>query len=318
MNIGDKVRSLHGKEEGIIRRIIDNRTVEVEIEDGFLIPFLKNELVIISGEENERFGKQEQKDIIKPDNSVKKEMSHDFGAFFAIGNEEGEISFWLLNQTPHTILFTVHEQESQETRGIAYGTLKEYAYSKIERHNQDNSRKWPFLIVDVLIFQRKEMKFLPPVSKRININKELSGRKSTFIQWIGKKVVLLDLIADNVKIDPEIIKASMLTPKNITIPPRTGKNQQHEIIDLHIDSLVSDTSILDQTEILNIQIAHFEKKLDQAVISGQNVITFIHGVGNGVLRHQIHKKLSKYPHIRFFEDAQKEKFGYGATKVYLK
>ena len=51
MNIGDKVRMLHGTEEGIIRKIVDKRMVEVEIEDGFLIPVLKNEIVVIAPEE---------------------------------------------------------------------------------------------------------------------------------------------------------------------------------------------------------------------------------------------------------------------------
>ncbi len=53
MHIGDKVRLLHDKEEGIIRRILDNRLVEVEIDDGFIIPVLKKELVTIASHEKE-------------------------------------------------------------------------------------------------------------------------------------------------------------------------------------------------------------------------------------------------------------------------
>ena len=53
MNIGDRVRLLHEKEEGVIRNIIDNRLVEVEIEDGFIIPVLKKELVLIASHEKE-------------------------------------------------------------------------------------------------------------------------------------------------------------------------------------------------------------------------------------------------------------------------
>jgi dsDNA-specific endonuclease/ATPase MutS2 len=47
-------------------------------------------------------------------------------------------------------------------------------------------------------------------------------------------------------------------------------------------------------------------------------ITFIHGVGNGIMRMEIHKRLSKNPQVQFFKDAMKEKFGYGATLVKLK
>jgi dsDNA-specific endonuclease/ATPase MutS2 len=47
-------------------------------------------------------------------------------------------------------------------------------------------------------------------------------------------------------------------------------------------------------------------------------IIFIHGVGNGTLRNELHKRLSGHKNVKYYEDAQKEKFGYGATKVKIK
>jgi dsDNA-specific endonuclease/ATPase MutS2 len=44
-------------------------------------------------------------------------------------------------------------------------------------------------------------------------------------------------------------------------------------------------------------------------------ITFIHGIGNGVLRKEIHKYLSHLGNIKYFQDTQKSRFGYGATLV---
>ena len=58
MNTGNRVRLLKGTEEGIISRIIDDKLIEVEIEDGFNIPVLKNEVVVISKEEESVFGKK--------------------------------------------------------------------------------------------------------------------------------------------------------------------------------------------------------------------------------------------------------------------
>ena len=66
------------------------------------------------------------------------------------------------------------------------------------------------------------------------------------------------------------------------------------------------------------QLQTFEKALDAAIASGMNEITFIHGVGNGTLRHHIHKTISKHPQVRTFLDARKEKFGFGATEVVFK
>jgi hypothetical protein len=54
MRIGDKVRLLRGTEEGIIVSIKGN-IVEVEIEDGFTIPAVKSEIVLIDSKEAESF-----------------------------------------------------------------------------------------------------------------------------------------------------------------------------------------------------------------------------------------------------------------------
>ena len=56
LNIGDRVRLVHASEEGIITKIIDNKIVEVEIEDGFRIPVRMSEVAIVSQEEEARFG----------------------------------------------------------------------------------------------------------------------------------------------------------------------------------------------------------------------------------------------------------------------
>lgn len=69
---------------------------------------------------------------------------------------------------------------------------------------------------------------------------------------------------------------------------------------------------------LNIQTDHFKKALDAAIVHQMPDITFIHGSGNGILKHELHKLLSKHPKVQTFMDARKEKFGYGATKVILK
>ena len=47
-------------------------------------------------------------------------------------------------------------------------------------------------------------------------------------------------------------------------------------------------------------------------------IIFIHGIGNGVLRDEIHRQMKEYPEIAFFEDTHRGTFGYGSTKITLK
>ena len=91
------------------------------------------------------------------------------------------------------------------------------------------------------------------------------------------------------------------------------------MIDLHVEALLpKGQGNRSNAELLELQLTTFEKSLEDAIATGMNEITFIHGVGSGTLRTEIHRRLGRHPHIRFFEDAQKQKFGYGATKVSIK
>ena len=60
MRLGDKVRMLRGIEEGHIVRLINDKLVEIETTDGFTMPALKSDLVIVSSEENDYFDKPQK------------------------------------------------------------------------------------------------------------------------------------------------------------------------------------------------------------------------------------------------------------------
>ena len=92
----------------------------------------------------------------------------------------------------------------------------------------------------------------------------------------------------------------------------------HEF-DLHLEALRPNSQEeLSNTAILRIQLDAFEDALSRALATNMHEIVFIHGMGNGVLRKEIHRQLSRNKDIKFFEDARKEKFGFGATLVRLK
>ena len=76
--------------------------------------------------------------------------------------------------------------------------------------------------------------------------------------------------------------------------------------------------ILSNGEIVNIQMDRFETSLETAIRAKTQRIVFIHGVGNGKLKHELRKTLErKYPDLKY-QDASFKEYGYGATMVYLK
>jgi hypothetical protein len=318
MNIGDKVRMLHGTEEGIIRRVIDNRMVEVEIEDGFLIPVLKNEIVRIAPEEKKDMKPQVQYFSSDQVESGEKSSIANEGLFLALQTQNNILTAWIVNNTPGTILFSVHQQFANDIKGLSHGIINKLSYAKIDDWSLDSLLNLPFLIVDIIFFESGEKQHTLPYSKKIDMKPKVLQRKQQDIPLISSQGILFLLTEDVLKPDPKAIKQAFFNDKTDLRPKKNRGEPVSKEVDLHIEALPEDFSGLEEDEILKIQISHFEDALEKAVMSGTDQITFIHGVGRGTLRNKIHKFLSQYPHIKYYEDVNKEKFGYGATKVRLK
>ncbi|WP_198943171.1 Smr/MutS family protein [Polaribacter tangerinus] len=96
------------------------------------------------------------------------------------------------------------------------------------------------------------------------------------------------------------------------------KKQQKETImevDLHINQLVKSVKGMDNYDMLNLQLDTAKSKVEYAIKKKISKIVFIHGVGEGVLKGELHALLNKYP-IKYY-DASYKKYGLGATEVYV-
>jgi dsDNA-specific endonuclease/ATPase MutS2 len=78
--------------------------------------------------------------------------------------------------------------------------------------------------------------------------------------------------------------------------------------------LMEDPCSLENQEILDFQKSYFERCLESAIANHFLKVTFIHGVGNGVLRENILSVLEKYEGIEVL-DAPMQKYGVGAVEV---
>ena len=98
---------------------------------------------------------------------------------------------------------------------------------------------------------------------------------------------------------------------------------QHEVtpgeaeVDLHIDMLSERPADLTPHEAFEIQMHYFRICMNHAFSNKMKKVTFIHGVGKGILKDEIIKELKQYDNIHFF-DAPMSKYGVGATEVYFR
>ena len=96
------------------------------------------------------------------------------------------------------------------------------------------------------------------------------------------------------------------------------KKDRNEVVfevDLHMNELVDSTRNLDNYDMLNLQLNTAKRKLEYAIAQRFCKVIFIHGVGEGVLKRELHYLLNKYP-VDFY-DASYQKYGLGATEVYI-
>ena len=89
---------------------------------------------------------------------------------------------------------------------------------------------------------------------------------------------------------------------------------QHQI-DLHIEKLRPGAPKMSNPEILRIQLAAFEKYLEEAISLGVERVFIIHGIGKGKLRDEIATRLFQMPEVKSFKNEYHPRYGWGATEV---
>lgn len=102
---------------------------------------------------------------------------------------------------------------------------------------------------------------------------------------------------------------------NILLQHQTAPGEAE--VDLHIDMLSERPGDLSPHEAFEIQMHYFRLCMNHAFANKMKKVTFIHGVGRGILKDEIVKELKQYDNIHFF-DAPMSKFGVGATEVYFR
>lgn len=101
--------------------------------------------------------------------------------------------------------------------------------------------------------------------------------------------------------------------------PKTKSKERHEPtmeVDLHINQLVASSKGMSNHDMLSLQLDTARHKLDFAINKRIQKIVFIHGVGEGVLKMELDYLLGRYNNVKFY-DANYQKYGLGATEVYI-
>ena len=108
------------------------------------------------------------------------------------------------------------------------------------------------------------------------------------------------------------------TPKRKQQTKKRAKDRYEPTmeVDLHINQLVNNSKGMSNHDMLTLQLDTAKRKLEFAISKRIQKIVFIHGVGEGVLKIELEYLFGRYDNVKFY-DANYQKYGLGATEVYI-
>ncbi len=88
-------------------------------------------------------------------------------------------------------------------------------------------------------------------------------------------------------------------------------------IDLHIEIIANDHARMTNTEIIQTQLRAYEAFMSKSIRLHVPKVYIIHGIGKGRLKELIHARLRRNNEVVSFKNEYFQKYGWGATEVWL-
>ncbi|WP_158826507.1 Smr/MutS family protein [Mucilaginibacter lacusdianchii] len=312
--LGDFVRFVDERREGYVTRIIDDQMIGVTDEDDFEIPVLASKVTSVYGHQPKV---QTNQGTVQATAEVPVSEFKTKGVYLGVISDAKAASvvhFHLINDTSYQLLVTLTTERQQGFKGEFAGIIGPNSSADIYSAQLADIQLWPKFNLNILFHTTQNIAPATPIAFADKFKaKDFSGTKKV-VPVLNQQGWLIRLDEPELVIDAEKLKESFYKPAEEKQKVDRPANE----IDLHIEKLRNDYQFISSSDILRIQLEHFKKALDAAIVHQLPEIIFIHGAGNGILRHELHKQLGKHQKVQTFLDARKEKFGYGATKVILK
>ncbi|MBS3775395.1 MAG: DUF2027 domain-containing protein [Bacteroidales bacterium] len=351
LKVGDQVKFLNDTGGGKVTGIINKEMVNVLNEDGFEVPVLKEELLVVDNEENkseDQYTREEyQEEEEEPDydafgeevpESDMLDTSEDPGnqiyfSFLPLDQQNpvnDDLETYLINDSNYYLHYLILLKRANTYVYFASGELENNTKIFIktiekERLNEIKHFRFQFL------FYKKG--FFPPVAPldlTINLQPQKFFKANTFQEneFFDENALLLQLKKEEEftkkiseltedQINEVIREKEKEGRENVSQRKREKKTDTDEV-DLHIEELVDKPNELSNKEMLEIQMGKFQNALEGALKTPKTKkIVFIHGVGNGRLRYELRKYLDRHYLNLDYQDASFKEYGYGATLVFL-
>lgn len=251
------------------------------------------------------------------------------GLFFGFVpvKENSDQHLYLINDSAYRVLYTLsHWTDESSLIPFSAGFLYPDSKEHITTLSKEDINSGMTLNLQCIFFKNRA--FIPqqPEYFDYQINPTKFYKKGIFVEndFFDENALIVSVIDSKKEAVLESLTRKAVEDSILSkdMPKRQDMHQKDstpsiEEVDLHIGELIDHAEKLKAGEIIEIQMGRFKIALEGAIKSKAKKIVFIHGVGNGKLKHELKKELDKnYPKLRY-QDASFREYGYGATMVFL-
>ncbi len=223
---GDKVSFLNEKRDGIVKKILNNKMVIIEIDDGFEIPVLEHDLVKAHSFEdyNDRAKEknteiqalQEEKpkekfperidlfEVIDVKNKTRRGI---YIAFIPENPDEilsSNFYIYLINHYSHDLLFTYSLKEQGKFICKDFDRADEESAILLDIIDKSDIEKWKDIYFQFIFFKKDYFLNMPPVVREIQVKPVRFYKEDNFIFYplLNEKCFLIP-ISEKEKQQPE-------------------------------------------------------------------------------------------------------------------
>lgn len=375
MKIGDKVRFLSEVGGGIVSGFQGKDIVLVQDEDGFDIPMLIRECVVVDtndyniakvntgerhidlsgsygsgfnggGKPSSRFRSEKPDTLVhafdddeddkpitfrpRPMERREGEKLNVFLAFVPVNPKDMSgtaFETYLVNDSNYYLSFTYLSVEGTSWKARFQGTVEPNTKLFLEEFERTALNDMERLCVQAIAYkQDKPFLLKPAISVEFRIDAVKFYKLHTFQpnEFFEEPALLYDVVRNDVPVRQVFVDASQmkealmkkkLDERPVQQPARKQPKNDLIEVDLHITELLDNTHGLSNRDMLERQLAEFNRVMAENQGKKGQKIVFIHGKGEGVLRNALIKELKhKYKNCSY-QDASFQEYGYGATMV---
>lgn len=256
---------------------------------------------------------------------------------------------YFVNDSNYYLQYAYMTAESNNWTVRAHGEVEPNTKLFIEEFGREDLNQLGHVAVQMIAYKLDKSFLLKPVVEaQFRIDPVKFYKLHTFQSndFFESPALLYTIVENDKVVRPLVLNADQLKAEmyhhvetdkdradrqNASYQPRYDKGKHHHpflprhkgdddvvVVDLHASEILETTAGMSAGDILNYQLKVFRDTLaDYGGNKGQRIV-FIHGKGEGVLRHAIIHELNyKYKSYQY-QDASFQEYGYGATQVTIK